>query len=221
MVKRKMLFGNYDTAANGWTLAPEWYLSAPEQKTNYVDKPGGNGTWDLSTALTDGEPVYNDRVLEARFECSEGDRLSREDKIRQMVNQLDGRRMDIELPDDIYYHLNGRLHVAKEYNDPAHAAVIVTADCEPWKYKNSDTVVTLTAASSEKTARLVNNGRRAAVPSLKVTGSSVTLKYKDSTITFSAGTYKWPELLLTSGNHELIYSGSGTLTITYKEAVLE
>lgn len=219
MEKRKIVFGNYDTAAYGWTLAG-WKLTAAVEKTNYIDKPGGDGSWDLSTALTDGIPRYLDRTLTVTLECSDGDRLSREARIREMVNKLDGMRLDIELPDDIYHHITGKIHVARDYNDLAHAAVTVTVTCEPWKYSNTETVVTLTAGTTAKNATLVNNGRRAVVPTVKV-GGSVLLVFGETSQSLSAGTYKLPDLLLTPGTHSLTYSGSGSLVITYREAVLE
>lgn len=222
MVKRTVILGTYDTAANGWTLAA-CQLSPAEEKTNFVDKPGGDGSWDLSTALTDGIPRYNDRTLTVVLECSEGDRQTRETLIRQMVNQLDGMRVDIELPDDPTYHVNGKLHVARAYNDLAHCSVTVTAVCEPWKYANQEKAVNLTASATAKNASLVNSGRRAVVPTIKVTGTnaSVLLEYNSSSISMAAGTYKWPELLLTPGAHTLTYSGTGSVAITYREAVLE
>lgn len=222
MTKRKIVIGGYDTAANGWTLTA-CKLSDPALKANYVNIPGGDGSWDLSTALTDGQPRYSDRTLTATLECSEGDRLSRETLIRQMINELDGLRHDIELPDDSYHHINGRVHIARNYSDLAHASVTVTATCKPWRYNNAETVVTLTAQTTERTARLVNNGRLAVVPLLTVSGSgaSVRLVYGSASLALSAGEYKWPDLLLTPGAHSLTYSGTGTLKITYREAVLE
>lgn len=220
MVKRTIVFGGYNTAANGWTLAG-WQLSPAEQKTNFVERNGGDGSWDLSTALTDGQPRYYDRTLTVTLEHSGGDRLNREAIIRQMVNQLDGQRLTIELPDDPFHYITGRLHVAREYNDPAHAAVTVTAVCSPWKYSNLETTVTLTAATAKKTAQLVNNGRLAVVPTLTVTGSSVLVEFGNLSKALGAGTHQLPDLLLTSGTHTLTYSGTGTLAIKYREAVLE
>ena len=220
MVKRTIVFGGYNTAANGWTLTG-WQLSPAEQKTNFVERNGGDGSWDLSTALTDGQPRYYDRTLTVTLEHSGGDRLSREAIIRQMVNLLDGIRTNIELPDDSFHYITGRLHVAREYNDPAHAAVTVTAVCSPWKYSNLETTVTLTAATSKKTAQLVNNGRLAVVPTLTVTGSSVLVEFGNLSKALGNGTYLLPDLLLTSGTHTLTYSGTGTLAIKYREAVLE
>lgn len=221
MLKRKIIIGDYDTAANGWTLTG-WKLGSAEQKTNYVDRPSGDGSWDLSTALTDGIMRYRDRELTATLECSEGTRQEREAVIRHMINQLDGLRWQIRLPDDDFHHVTGRVRVVREYNDLAHAAVTVTAVCEPWKYSNTETVVALAATSSKQTTRLINNGRRAVVPTLTVTSSgSVLLEYGTASMALSAGTYQWPELLLTPGNHAVTYSGSGTVTISYREAVLE
>lgn len=223
MEKRKILFGEYDTAEKGWTLTG-WQLSAPEMKTNYVDKPGGDGSWDLSTTLTDGLPRYNDRLLTATFECSEGDRLSREEIIREMVNLLDGMQKDIILPDDDSHYIVGkRLHVSRDYNDPAHAAVTVTATCEPWKYANSEVEHIKTATTAEQSWVMTNAGRRAVVPTITVSGdkASIKLAYGTASLTVSAGTYQWPDLLLTPGSHSLRYSGTGTLKVTYREAVLE
>lgn len=221
MIKRKIVIGNYDTAANGWTMT-SWKLSDPQAKTKYEDKPGGDGTWDLTTALTDGLVRYKDRTLTVTLECSEGDRLSREAKISQLVNSLEGMVESIELPDDPYHHIKGRIHVARNYSDMAHAKLTVTATCAPWRYSNTETTVKLIAATTEKVAKLVNGGRLAVVPLLTVTGSgaSVRVAYGTSSLSMAAGTYKWPELLLTPGSHDLSYSGSGVLTISYREAVL-
>ena len=215
-----MRLGTYDTASHGWTLT-DWKLGAAEQKTTYIEKPNGDGSWDLTTALSDGIIKYKDRPLTACFECSEGTRMEREATIRQMINELDGLKVEIVLPDDDYHYIVGRLHVVREYNDLAHAAVTVTATCEPWKYANVETVVALTASATKQRVTLYNGGRRAVVPLIKVTGSSVLLEYGAASQAMPAGDYKWPNLLLTPGSLSLTYSGSGTVTFTYREAVLE
>ena len=222
MEKRKLIIGTYDTALNGWTLA-EWALSAPEMKTNFVNKFAGDGSWDLSTALTDGVPRYFDRELTATLECSEGDRLSRETEIRRMINLLDGMRFEIRLPDDAYHYIVGRVYVARNFNDLAHASVSVRATCEPWKYSSAETVVALSPKSTKQTVTLVNSGRRAVVPVLAVTGSgaSVLFEYGTASLAMTASTRQWPALVLTPGAHALAYSGSGAVLITYREAVLE
>lgn len=219
LTKRTIRFGAYDTAANGWTLSG-YKLSDPEQKTNYIEKNGGDGSWDLSTALTEGIPRYKDRSLTATLECSEGTRADRSRLISKMVNQLDGLVWSVVLPDYPDHYLTARLHVAEAYNDTAHAAVTVTGTCEPWLYRAEETIITLDASATERTAVITNNGRRATVPTLSVTGS-VLLVYGTASLNMSDGAYEWPELLLTPGDHVLKYSGDGELAFTYREAVLK
>lgn len=223
MEKRKIIFGGYDTATHGWTLAG-WQLGAAEPKTSYIEKVCGDGSWDLSTALTDGIPRYRDRPLTVTLELSEGDRQSREREIRAMINTLHGKRVNIHLPDDTAYHLSGRLNITKDYNDLAHAAVTVSAVCDPWKYANVVRAYAPTAASSTlRTVNISNNGYRAVVPVIEVTGTdaSVQITYGTATRAFSVGTYQWPDLVLLPGSNTLKYQGSGSIKFTFEEAVLE
>lgn len=219
MEKRKIIFGTYDTALHGWTLTG-WELEAPEQKTQYVEKPNGDGSWDLSTALSDGVMRYKDRELTATFECSEGTRRDREATIREMINALDGMKLEIRLPDDDTHYLVGRLHVRREYSDLYHAAVSVEAICEPWKYADSETVVNVTLTAAGQHVTLRNAGRRAVAPVIKVTGSAL-LRYSGKEQTLAAGEHIWADLILTPGAHAVECSGSGTVTLTYREAVLD
>lgn len=220
-----MKLGDYDTAANEWTLTG-WSLETPQPKTHYVDKPGGDGTWDLSTALTDGVLRYNDRKLTATFECSEGDRLYRDAKIRQMINQLDGMQVHIELPDDPDHYLVGRLQISKNYSDPAHCSVSLVATCEPWKYNQQETTIKVTTTLSMKAIDLSNNGRRVVVPTLVCAGAEDTLiRYAGvDSVSLKPGRYEWPSLQLAPGITRIwawTSGDEGLLGITYREAVLE
>ena len=142
MEKRSATIGGYVTADHGWTLAGV-SLTAPEQKTNYIEKTGGDGSWDLSTVMTDGIPRYKNRTLTVTLENSQGPREDREALISDLVNQLDGLEHRIELPDHPDHFLVGRVHVSVEYSTLAHARVVITGTVEPWFYKNFETVVTL------------------------------------------------------------------------------
>ena len=219
MEKRAIILGDYNTAARGWTLT-SWALSPARRKENLVDKPGGHGHWDLSTVLTDGEPVYEARTLTATLECSEGDRLSREAEIDIMINRLDGWTMQIVLPDRPLQYLNGVVHVERLYNDMAHASVAVEITCEPWRYNAAETVISLTATAEAQTASIVNPGRRAVVPLLEITDGTVNLIFGSASWALAPGSYQLPDLRLTYGAHPLTYSGTGTVKIIFREAVL-
>lgn len=224
MEKRGIILGDYDTAAQGWTLT-SWNLSPAQRKENLVDKPGGHGHWDLSTVLTDGEPVYGARTLTATLECSEGDRLSREAMIDTMINWLDGWTVQIILPDRPLQYISGAVHVERVYNDPAHASVNITAICDPWRYNSEETEVNLTLETTVQNVFLVNSGRLSVVPLLEITtDSTVTLTFfsgsNPQSAALGAGTYKLPNLRLTPGRHRVYCSGQGNIKITYREAVL-
>lgn len=225
MIKRTIQLGDYDTAAHGlWTLTA-WSFPTPTQETNLVDVPGRfAGPLDLSAALTDGEPYYGARPLEITLESSEGDRLAREARISEMINKLHGRRVDFVLPDHPLHYGTGRLHVEKLYNDMAHASVQVTGTCEPWLYAKDETVVLLTATTEAQEVRIRNGGAMPVVPLVNIAaeeGASVYLVYGAYSWALSAGDYLLPDLLLTPGDHVITCSGAGTVTITYREAVLQ
>ena len=230
MEKRKIIIGTYDTALTGlWTLTG-WELSAPTLVESFLDIPGRiDGLLDASTALTDGDPRYGSRALAATFESSEGTRAEREERIRTMQNQLDGWRFDIVLPDDPTHHIKGRVRVERLYNDLAHASVRVTAKCDPWRYNNTETVVVLQATVTPQTATLINSGRRAVAPVLTVTGGDVNITFAGVSRALSPSVYRdLPELFLSRsgsednqrGTYPLTYSGTGSILLTYREAVL-
>lgn len=224
MQKRKIIIGEYDTALEGlWTLA-SWTLARAAAFESYAEVPGHSGPLDLSTALTDGEPYYGAREFEAILESSEGTRLEREQRIDDMVNKLDGWRANIILPDDPMHYITGRVRVEKIYNDLAHASVRVTATCDPWRYNISETVVGLSATSTEQATPLINQGRLSVVPTIKILGGSVTLVFntgtEERTWTLSPGDHILPDIYLKTGSAPLRYSGTGQVILTYREAVL-
>lgn len=216
---RKLILGTYNTASDGlWTLRST-KLTKPPQVQSFLSVPGRHAPLDYSTYLTDGQPYYESRSLEAVLESSEGSRPEREKRISSMVNRLDGLSMQIFLPDDADHYLVGRVQVTPDYNDLAHCAVTVSAVCEPWRYAVNETIITLTANALEVDAVLENQGKLALVPTLDVTGE-VSLIFGDSNWVLAAGTYILPDIFLTPGAHKITYSGNGTLKFTYREAVI-
>jgi hypothetical protein len=222
--KRTIQLGDYDTAAHGlWTLTG-WKFTEPEVEQNLVNVPGRMlGPLDLSTALTDGWPVYGARPLTITLESSEGTREARAARISDMVTKLHGQRVNFVLPDHPLHYGTGRLQVETLYNDMAHASVQVTGTCEPWLYAKTETVVPLQATSTAQTARLRNAGAMPVVPLVEITaaaGATVSLIFGSYSWALGPGAYKLPDLALLPGDHVVTYSGAGTAKITYREAVL-
>lgn len=222
MKKRALIIGTYHTDFDGlWTLAA-LQLTDPEYQAHFQEIKGRDGPLDFSTVLTDGVPRYGSRTLTALLECSEGTRQDRQDRISKMVNALDGWRLDIIHPDYPAYYLTGRVQIKLEYNDLAHAAVTVTAICDPWLYSRDERVYAVTAAETPQTLVLTNAGRRVAVPQVVITGNGADVLIECGTVSLAMGqgTYKLPDLLLPTGDTLIKYSGTGVAKITYREAVL-
>lgn len=224
--KRKLILAGYDTVTDGkWTMSA-CKLTKAAQMQNFIDVPGRYAPLDASTALTDGQPYYGSAKLYAYFESSEGDLAARQERLDAMVNFLDGCCVQIIHPDHPDHYLVGRVQVTPEYNDLAHCAVTVNAVCEPWLYAAEQTVIQLAAADEAQSAQLLNAGRMAVVPTVTVDGD-VHLTYGTSSWDLTSGDYALPDLLLTPGTaynqpgaFEITYSGTGTITFTYREAVL-
>lgn len=222
MGKRTLVLGTYDTARDGlWTLSA-LTLSDPEYQSKFTEVPGRDGPLDQSTVLTDGVPRYGSRTLTATLESSEGTREEREARISQMINTLDGLRMNIVHPDHPQHYLIGRVRVQYSYNDMVHGAVTVTASCDPWLYAAIERMYTVAASETVQLLGLDNDGRRIVYPEVTVTGTgaSVLLAYSDTSVALTAGTYKLTGLTLNPGVTPVYYCGVGTVQITYREAVL-
>lgn len=219
MQKRKIIFNTYDTAVDGlWTLAA-WGLGDAELEELLVDIPGRiDGPIDASEALT-GDVQYRPRSLEVLLESSEGTRLERKARIDYLVNSLHGKRVQIWLPDDAEHYVVGRLKVKPQYNDLAHAAVQVTATCEPWRYANEETVVAVELNDSNVHNVTLGGTRRKTYPTATVTGA-VTIAYEGKRLTLSAGTYLLTDIPLGDTAREVTASGSGSVVFTYRKAVL-
>lgn len=204
-----------------WTLSA-LKLTDPDYQSYFLEVKGRDGPLDFSTVLTDGEPKYGSRTLTATLESSEGNRLERRERISRMINDLDGRRMDIQHPDFPEHYLTGRVQVKEVYNDLAHCAVEVTATCDPWLYAIAERAYVLTATADNQTAVLANHGRRTLVPKVTVTGDGASFLIESGaySVALGPGTYDLPDLLLKTGNTPIMYSGGGVARITYREAVL-
>ena len=219
MIKRQLILNGYKTAEDGLFTLASCKITKASQVQTFVSVPGRFAPLDLSTTLTDGQPYYGSAKLDAVLESSEGTREERQERIEQMTNLLDGYTVTIIHPDHPRRYMVGRVQITKDYNDPVHCKVKVSAVCEPWLYSSMQTSVTVTAAATAKTVTLVNSGRLASAPTLEVTGA-VNLSYGVHSWALSAGVYQLPELYLTPGTHQVGYSGSGSVTFTYKEGVL-
>lgn len=222
MLKRSIIFDNYGTATNGWTLTALEFPT-PDPVTNLVHVPGRlKGPLDLSTVLTNGDPRYGSRNLRAVFESSEGTRENRRERISTMVNKLHGQRVQIVLPDHPDHYAVGRLSVRVLYNDLVHASVEVTGVCEPWLYAADETIITADLTTGAFTTINLPNERMPVTPTIEVTTDTI-LRWRGANLNVNAGSFISLDFILNAGENTLearSMSQAGKITITYREGSL-
>lgn len=111
-----------------------------------------------------GPVTYAPRLLELTLERSDGTRTTRTAALDELVNSLDGQVLHIILPDDEQHYLTGRVRVAPQYNDLAHAQALISASCDPWRYKVAATTVARSDLGTAYKQLSLPNERRPGYP---------------------------------------------------------
>lgn len=192
-------------------------LTPPEPKLNLVEIDGAHGALDLTEALT-GEPVYDTRTASASFMCSEGTHRERETLLRRITTTIHGRRLPIIDPDDPEHFLLGRVTIKEAINSVAYLSFKTEAICDPWRYALEETTRAVPVSGSVAVV-LTNDGDKTLCPTVTTTGT-LDLTFNGKTVRKTAGVYKFTDLRLPHGSTVVGVSGRGSVTFTYREAVL-
>lgn len=219
-MERYFILDKYNTWYDWKLILTAKSITPPEPKTNYVDIDGMSGTLDLSESLT-GEITYKDRTISATFWTSEGTRQDREKLLRDITIALHGKKIKVIEPDDPNHYFMGRVTIKSVKNILPYAEFTIDIVCEPWRYAIEDTVRTVSVSSSSPVDVVIwNNGAKTVCPIFTISGT-VTITYANIEVNdLTDGDYKSPTIKLKHGVNLINISGSGTVTITYKEADL-
>lgn len=197
-------------------LAP--FTPAPATpQTNFLKVPGRDGSLDLTEA--NGEVKFNDRTFSFTFTISPDDDLSFDERLSAVSSALNGKRCRITLDRDPDYYWLGRCVVDQHQRGKGIGKIVVKATVQPYKLKQSATVVSVALSSAAKTV-VLENGRMAAVPVIECTASSAVVTFGGTAYTLKAGENRILDIRLTEGKNLLTVSGSGTMTITWQEGAL-
>lgn len=185
-------------------------------KTSSLDVPGMDGSYD-TTEVLDGVKFKN-RSIEWTFALYPG--MNWEQTKSNVSNLIDGKRMRITLDDDPDYFYDGRITVKKYKSSNVLKQITVSADCKPYKYKRTETVVTGTLSTSEKEFILPND-YMPLHPEITV-DVNTSFSMGDVTFALTPGTHIVLALTLQSGNNVLRAKGesAGSITVKYREGSL-
>jgi phage-related protein len=207
-------FGELHSYRDLKLILVEKEIGAPHVKTKLIEIEGADGSIDLTDFF--GEPKYGDVTHKFTFNTIVrwNDFLSHYSKVK---NALHGKKVRIILDDDPTFFYVGRCHVSSFTNEKNIGTITIDCECEPYKYKLNQTVVTKTVNGTD--IIVLTNSRKRAVPSI-TTSAAMTIAFGDGIWTTGAGTYTIPELELVEGDNLVSVTGTGEIAFSWQEGSL-
>ena len=211
-----VIFNDEKSAYDEWDIAlTKVEIPLPAPKTSTVDIKGANGLLDLSEVLT-GDIVYGNRTMKLTFEML--DDTDYYGLISNISNYLHGRVMSVRLTRDGDYYYIGRASINSWECIKRKGTIVITVDCEPYKYAVTETVRTINVVDETKTITLPNSRKRVC-PNIDVTGT-VKLILGDVEYDLEEGQQQLINFMLVEGDNIVSISGDGTVKITYRQGAL-
>ncbi|MDR3304964.1 MAG: hypothetical protein LBS85_02875 [Clostridiales Family XIII bacterium] len=201
----------------GMYVADAPIIGPAKPRTKYIVVDGADGSLDFSSALT-GEILFDRRDVSFSL-LYVGDNPDM--KRAEIENLFSGQLINIVLPDDPEHYLTGRASAEASHEKGRSLQIDFRAACDPWRYKDGMTAVTVSMTGSAIPIILPNEQRRVS-PSWTVTGGQVSVIFGGTTYVLGTGTQTRPGILLAAGGNPVTLSGAAgsAVTITYQEASL-
>ena len=216
----KIQFGNYNSYDDFGLYLTGLTIGEPALKTNYLNIPALDGQTDLSGVIS-ANPIYDNRAITYTFVWRSTVETF-EDEVRAIAGALHGQDMKVVHGASPFYY-EGKLTVSSPTLDSlsGKATVTVSLNAFPYALKSAITSSVFVLTSTEWVATLTN-GRMQVIPTFTLTGNNAeaTIVFKNVTVTMSAGESRFADIIFTEGENVLTVSGSGTLTVSYREGAL-
>lgn len=207
-----VIFNNDKSALDDWNVVlVKKEIPLPSVKTSTVDIKGADGVLDLSEVLT-GDVKYGNRVLKLTFEIINDTDFN--EIVSEISNYLHGKKVTVRFLDDDLYYYAGRASINDWECVKRKGKVVVTVDCEPYKYAVKQSVMNVTLNNEEKLIR-VRNGRKVVCPTLDVDGT-ITLIVDGVEYKLSEGEQRLLNFSLFEGDNMVKVKGTGSIKITYR-----
>lgn len=182
-------------------------------KTNYIEIPCADGSIDLSEA--NGEIKYNNRNVKFTFSVINE---NFEEKKMEICNLLNGVKCKITLDKDADFYFLGRCTVEEHKLEKKVGNITISAVCNPYKYRQNETIRTYNLDGEEKTIT-IENGRKSVVPIIE-NEQDLKITFENKLINLKAGKNMSPNLILKFGMNTIKLLGNGEVKFTYQEGEL-
>ena len=232
------MYPNYAATLNGKHTYTDYGLyvtntnpvEPPEVKAEYIEVPGRNGQIDLTEALT-GYTVYNNRQIVLEL----GGRKRSQDWpgfMSNFLNDLHGKSVKVIFDNDPSYYYQGRATVESDYEKGNEIArFTLTINAEPYKYSNQSTTEPwlwdplsfvdgvnryYNQLQVDGTAQIQVLGSEMPVIPVFTTSAAMQVKFGGKTYDLAAGNNKIYDIVLMNQAYTLTFTGTGTVSISYK-----
>lgn len=190
-------------------------VGSPTPNTNYVDVPGGNGHIDLTEALT-GDVTYSNWTL--TFELAMKTRPYLWPQItNQIYNALHGKAVQVILDEEPAHYFYGRVTVESAARSQIAGQVVLSVDCEPYRYEIQETSVTFTG-NGERQCVLTND--RMWVSPTVTASASCSMVFGSTLFSLAQGEHKRADIVLRDGENQFYLFGDASVTFRYRKGCL-
>lgn len=232
------MYPNYAATLNGKHTYTDYGLyvtntnpvEPPEVKAEYIEVPGRNGQIDLTEALT-GYTVYNNRQIVLEL----GGRKRSQDWpgfMSNFLNDLHGKSVKVIFDNDPSYYYQGRATVESDYEKGNEIArFTLTINAEPYKYSNQSTtepwlwdpfsfvdgvIRYYNQLQVDGTAQIQVLGSEMPIIPVFTVSAAMQVEFSGKTYDLAAGNNKIYDIVLMNQTYTLTFTGTGTVSISYK-----
>lgn len=203
-------------------------FAPPKPKYIFQDLQGGNGQLDYTEFLT-GRVQYENRRGTFEFLVLPG--YAYDLTYKRALNVFDGSVMTCVLDDDPMHEYKGRFWVSEWKSWEGHSMIAIDYDVEPYRYStenistldwdfdeviegNLDIYYGSFSTVNTKWRNLIIPGDAEVTPTFNCS-SDMQVEKDGVMYTLSAGENTNPGFLLEPGENQLVFYGSGTVTMDY------
>lgn len=227
-----VLFGEMRSYDDWGLLMEQMKISFPDPKTKTVDLPGADGAVDLTEI--NGPVKYENREIEYIF-SREIEYESWHNLVSRIASVLHGKRLRVILDTDPNFFYIGRFELNTEKTDDVLTKISITGKVEPYKYDLEDgtedwlwdlldfeegIIREYGNIPINGTGTITVVGRDKYTEPVITCSTPMVLTCGQITVNLPAGTTKVYELLLGPGDHNLVFTGNGVVTVSYRGGVL-
>ena len=213
-----------------WSMVPAEIpvFAPPIAKTTYIDIPGANGSLDYTEVLT-GDITYENRTGSFSFIVLEESGVTWAEAYSNILNFLQGKKMNCVLDDDPAYFYSGRFAVNEWKSSRIHSTIVIDYNVDPYKYAFEttgsadwlwnelfDNIIYYGTfdVNESKSRNLINPSKTNVTPTFTCS-SNMTVTFGERTYTLPTGVTANPGFYLAPGDNNMVFNGTGRVLVDY------